>query len=237
MGKYFVHKSRNIRKKIRQNIKNQIIKDYYSKGRLFVTNHYVTTGSSWIDILFLGKDKATLYSCSLTNCYLSLKDKADELASEESEKMIPYDINLEGYAIEHSNNGFHQINFKKQVYKEFNNLTRFEWCEKREQELIKHVYVSEYIKLDYSYYYAIGIDASINRVLDTDSINDFIIEFIENGEKSYSSNETMFLNEVYVPKKVPTLKSEEESTEYHENNNTVATKEIPETILKILGVK
>ena len=54
MSKHFIDKSRNIRKKLRQNIKNEMIKEYYDKGRLFTTNHYVTPESWWIDICTFG---------------------------------------------------------------------------------------------------------------------------------------------------------------------------------------
>ena len=116
-------------------------------------------------------------------------------------------------------------------------MTRYEWCKQRENELIKDIYTNEYVKLDYSYTYAIGMHAVIDNVLDTDNINRFIIDFISRGEKQYCKNEKLFLDNVYIPSDYPEFKTEEESTKYHEINDTVSRQEIPESILQRLGIK
>lgn len=237
MSKHFIDKSRNIRKKLRQNIKNEIIKEYYDKGRLFTTNHYVTPESWWIDICFLGKDKATFYSCALTTCRMIIQDKASDLAYAEAESIVPYNSELEGYDLINKHNGLSQLEFRKQAYKKLDGLTRFEWCQKREQELLKHVDTTEYIKLDYSYSYAIGMHASINRILNTDSINQFIIDFIKNDEKAYTDNKVISLDNTYIPNQMPNFKTEEESTEYHIKNSSIATREAPKFILDILKIR
>lgn len=237
MGKRFIDKSRNIRKKLRQNIKNEVAKEYRHKGRLFTTNHYVTPESWWLDIYFLGKDKATFYSCALTNSRMILQDKANELAYEEAENIVPYDSHLEGYDVINNQNGFSQIESRNQPYEKIDGFNRFEWCQKKEQELLKHVNTTEYIKLDYSYSYAVGMEASINRILDTDSINEFIADFIKNDEKPYTNNKVISLDNPYIPSQIPNFKTEEESIDYYMKNSSIATREAPKFILDILRIR
>ena len=120
--KRFIDKSRNIRKKLRQNIKNEIVKEYHNKGRLFTTNHYVTPESWWIDICFLSKDRTIFYSCALTTCRMIIQDKASDLASEESEMIVPYNSELEGYDVIGRHNSFSQIEFRNQAYEKLDEI-------------------------------------------------------------------------------------------------------------------
>ncbi|MBK2258017.1 hypothetical protein [Francisella philomiragia] len=74
-----------------------------------------------------------------------------------------------------------------------------------EQREIIRFSIKEYIKLNNSYNHGIGVDAAINRILDTDSINQFIINFVNNEDDIFLGNETISLDNaldnVYSPKK------------------------------------
>ncbi len=238
-GKCFLKKSRSLRKKYRQNLKNKIVQAYITKGRLFTTHHYVTPNGWWIDIWFLGKDKATHYSCALHTSRMEIQYEASRLASEEAEIIKPYDFELEGieFGKKDPKTGYYTANFKSPEFEEFGGISRNDWLRKREEELESQVEVREHIKIAKNYLYGIGLHASLNAPrIDSDFINNFIINFIRNEEVEYLGTDLITLETVFAPPKMPKFENQKDEQQYLIDNDTCAIEPIPDDILEIYGL-
>lgn len=239
-AKSFLEKSRNIRKKLRQNLKNKIVKSYFDYGRLFATNHHVTPDSSWIDVSFLSKDKTKIYSCAIRNAIVAIDEKAGQLAHDEAYEIVPYNSELEDPVFEHfveNGKSYYKMELSDQKYSQFDNMRRFEWISKRTEELTSQVSVNEKIELNTKYRSSIGVYVTLNtECLDTDRINRFIIDFIRNGEKEYSSNNSIDLSTALKPAPLPAKPENISDYQYYKQLETYATQPIPDDILKIFGL-
>jgi len=68
----------------------------------------------------------------------------------------------------------------------FGGLDRFEWVQKEMIRLVEtqEFMVTPHIKILNDYNYGVGLEGVIDvPVINSDTINDFITQFIENGEK------------------------------------------------------
>lgn len=238
--KNFLEKSKNIRKKLRQNLKNKIVKAYFDYGRLFTTNHYVTPDSSWLDISFLSKDKTKIYSCAISNAVVAIEEKAGQLAHNEADQIVPYNPQLEDPTFKHyveNGKSYYKMQFKNQKYPEFDNNTRSEWISKRTEELTNEVSIYEKTELKTNYRFIIGLHATLNtECLDTDRINSFIIDFIRNGEKEYFGKDSIDLNAALKPASLPPKPENISDYQFYKQLESTATQPVPGDILKILGL-
>ena len=238
-SKHYLNRTMLFRKSRKQYIKNQIVKAYKSKGRLFTTDHYVTPDSWWVDINFIGKNKDAVYACELINSLTYIHDKARDKAYKEADKIVPYDKEKEGMILKPSLEvqGAKTVTFKEQKYNDFGSLTRFEWTQNRIKELEKEVSVKEYIIPKYDYYHSIGLLVHLNMpLLNTDNINQFIVDFIYSGEKSYFGDEAIDFKSAIKPDASPKMSSEKESDQWLIDNDSAAIKNVPQEILDILGL-
>lgn len=189
-------KCRKSRKQLKQNyieIKNAIRSSKDNCGGLFHSYHLLDGKNQWVDFDFLGKKERIVWNAEIITTKVAFHDLLEELAFEDLNNVLGDNWQEEypsfikkktkgGFLLEPTN-----INIER-----LGNLTWFDWVNRRIKELAdsnSHI-IYESAKIYYSYTFGRGLHV-IRHVenITKDVINEFIVEFIENGEQSYKRND------------------------------------------------
>lgn len=193
-GPRFIDLPRNRRADMVFKLKHQIARGPY---RNFTSHDYLTDGVSWCDIYFIGSDRFTLWNATIVTASDDYKGARWSAA---------YDAVLAQMTSEHREEHLTRNHFSKDefvtdpslpkgfrlwrprivTYDQFDGRTFNEQINHIENTI--EVSVFEKIKIDPSYRYGIGLEATLDIALITpDVLSDFVDRFIEGGEQPFIS--------------------------------------------------
>lgn len=166
------------RKDLYIQLKNQIRQEQKAKGANFLSHTVFTGNNQWLDIYFLGAKKDIFYNVTIETVKANWHEYVDNIVLD---RMLEV-----------------SSRYNKKIYdeklKEFlNEKEKFTVCES--------------VTKDFKYCYGIGLYVVLNvDALTVENINQFIEDFIKNGEKEYQGTEkfhfdyaqdkSYFINEV-----------------------------------------
>jgi len=200
---YFHTKSRRFRKEALTQIKNKIRYDHALTGANFYTHDIILDNNceeevynSWLDIYFLSrKDKFTFYNCTIEICQAALVDKAETLAIEESNKLLPDSEDKDSFDfVPDKINAWgkpttYRLETIHHKYEVFDNMTKHDWIDKRIIEILQSKpKVHEEFKLSYDYYNGIGLTLTVDELgLTIKNVNYHINRFLNMGEINWKN--------------------------------------------------
>jgi len=190
--KAYLKKSRSQRKRDTIGIKNNIRRSASVLGGHFYTHDYLYGGNGWADIYFLGRQPLMFYNATLETTAYAFREKAEALAFDRSCKLVPYrSVLLERLG---DSNTVNTDDLEEPIVSDaFEGLDRRQWVEREVVRFIEEgeVTVYEKVKLDCSY--SFGLIATLDvPAITVETVNDFVDEFLTNGERSWKGRPVAF---------------------------------------------
>lgn len=174
------------RRKLKRNyirIKNQIRETAVEYSGLFTSHDIITGENQWFDFFFLSKKEKILWNACIDTVKLAYQDKISEVAMMELDEILGPDWN--------KNISLRDAPSETQI---LGGLTWLEWLRIREKEIADtgKVFINESVEIDHSYRFGRGLHITKDvENITVDVINNFIKNFIENGEESYESKDML----------------------------------------------
>jgi hypothetical protein len=187
-------KSRNKLKSDYIQLKNRIRCAKSPDTSLFYSYEYFDGKNQWSDFYFIGKKRRTVWNAVIVTTKLAFKELINDAAINEIKKILGDDWFQKYHpheVINHSDGSVLWRPLQKMKVDELGGITCFEWIRKREIELAdsNRFFVSESTEIDFNYKFGTGLHIVVHEENITQQvINNFIEEFIANGENAYCSD-------------------------------------------------
>lgn len=151
-------------------IKSLIEKAAPKLGGLFYSYDVFSSKTCFVDAYFLDKFPI-FYNCTFLTTKLHYRDAIEDLAMDESRKILEYP---NGWA------EWNSLETKQNDLEAFGGISRFDWINRRSEEIIDEgkIIFAHQIKLEYDYADGIGLTAILDEpVLTVDILNEFIRKY------------------------------------------------------------